>query len=469
MSVSIRSGSTTDLLTVGPGSNAAYVELRDGAGNAIANADGAAVPAAQGAVLMGGKYEDVAVGLRVGKVGGIGTTLGSLLFWEAAEGATVNTARWTQSTSTMTVTQTAAGIVLGGSITANTYAIITSNRQFPRKLNVPLDLTVRARVNAVANSIAEVGFGAPSTNTATIANSAHWRIAGTTAVPVITQANAETLGSNIDISAYVTQYLDCGIVVEDSLVTFTLRNSATGVMLSRQELRLPAAQQKMWQATHLPVACRVYNSAVSPASAPTFSISEISLLQLDESTSMSVQHVQAGLNLGQEVIPATGLQVVTFANSAAPASATLSNTAAGYATLGGLYQFAAVAGAATDYALFGYSVPAPYSFYCTGIHISCYNTGAAVATTPTLLMWGLMSNSTAVSLATAAPRLALGVQSLPIGSVVGYAANDIDVTFDTPVGTGPGRFMDVILRMPVATATASQVVAGAVSVRGYFI
>ena len=57
---------------------------------------------------------------------------------------------------------------------------------------------------------------------------------------------------------------------------------------------------------------------------------------------------------GAPYLPVTQVQAAQWANSAAPASAALSNTAAGYATLGGLFQFAAVAGAATDYALFGF-------------------------------------------------------------------------------------------------------------------
>ncbi len=100
-------------------------------------------------------------------------------------------------------------------------------------------------------------------------------------------------------------------------------------------------------------------------------------------------------------------QTANYANTAAPASATLSNTAAGYTTLGGQWQFAAVAGAETDYALFGFQVTAAAAasanknLFITGIRIEAVNTGAAVATTATLLQWGLAVGGTAVSLATA--------------------------------------------------------------------
>jgi hypothetical protein len=158
-----------------------------------------------------------------------------------------------------------------------------------------------------------------------------------------------------------------------------------------------------------------------------------------------------------------------MANSTTPANATLSNTAAGYATLGGLFSFAAVAGAVTDYALFAFTVPVGYTFNCTGIDITTYNTGAAGATTPTLLQWAVASNSSAVSLATTTlNRVALGAQSLPVGIVIGGNVPDMSRKFTTPLVTNGGRMFHVILRMPVGTATASQVIQGAVNINGYF-
>ena len=47
-----------------------------------------------------------------------------------------------------------------------------------------------------------------------------------------------------------------------------------------------------------------------------------------------------------------------YANSAAPANASLANITAGYTTLGGQFQFAAVGGAETDFALFAFLNPA---------------------------------------------------------------------------------------------------------------
>jgi hypothetical protein len=170
-----------------------------------------------------------------------------------------------------------------------------------------------------------------------------------------------------------------------------------------------------------------------------------------------------------------GTQTANHANSSSPSSASLSNTAAGYTTLGGRWQFAAVGGAATDYALFAYQVPTGYRLRIKGIAISTVNTGAAVATTATILDWSLAVNSTAVSLATTDSdpaygprRIALGVQSFVSGAAIGAVANDLWRTFENAPIVQAGRYVHVILQMPVATATGSQVIRGDVMIDAAF-
>lgn len=173
--------------------------------------------------------------------------------------------------------------------------------------------------------------------------------------------------------------------------------------------------------------------------------------------------------------PTTLAQLANHANSTGPTSATLSNTAAGYATLGGRYQFAAVGGAATDYALFAYQVPTDRSLHITGVAIATMNTGAAVATSAHVFDWALGLDSTAVSLATtdvgaayAPRRVPLGVQGMPSGSAIGFVCQDLLREFKAPLVVKPGRYLHVILAMPVATATGSQVIRGDVMINGYF-
>jgi hypothetical protein len=104
-----------------------------------------------------------------------------------------------------------------------------------------------------------------------------------------------------------------------------------------------------------------------------------------------------------------------------------------------------------------------------GIDIETWNTGAAVAGTPALPVRGPGVGQSAVSLASGIARIGLGAQSFPIGAAIGAKAERISQNFDTPLITNPGRFLTVILRMPVGTATAGEVFQGMVNLRGRFV
>ena len=185
-----------------------------------------------------------------------------------------------------------------------------------------------------------------------------------------------------------------------------------------------------------------------------------------------------GGDIGSQGVVGAGTgYLANWANSAAPTSATLSNTTAGYTSLGGQFQFTAVSGSETDYALFAFQVPAQTAtnqgrtLVVHGINISTFNMGAAVATTPTLLQWGIAYDGTAVSLATvdgvstkAPRRVPLGSQSLPVGLAVGGNVHDLCVNFRQPLSVNAGNYLHVILKIPVGTATASQIVRGVVTI-----
>ena len=170
-----------------------------------------------------------------------------------------------------------------------------------------------------------------------------------------------------------------------------------------------------------------------------------------------------------------GAQTAQHANSTSPTSASLSNTAAGYTTLGGRWQFAAPGAAATDFALFAYQVPAGYRLMIKSVCISSVNTGAAVATTATILDWSIAVNATAVSLATtdsdpvwAPRRIPLGVQGFIVGAAIGANGNEIYRTFEQAIVCQPSRYVHVIVQVPVGTATGSQVMRGDVMFDAYF-
>ena len=57
---------------------------------------------------------------------------------------------------------------------------------------------------------------------------------------------------------------------------------------------------------------------------------------------------------------------------------------------------------------------------------------------------------------------------MPVGPPIGGAITPIDVNLDAPLYVAAGTFAHVILRIPVATATASQIIRGLVMINGYF-
>jgi hypothetical protein len=233
---------------------------------------------------------------------------------------------------------------------------------------------------------------------------------------------------------------------------------------------------------------RVRNIGVTTVAARLL-VSDVQMFQggPDMGADLSQQMTAIGgqSNQGQTGFAALGTQS-NITNSMAVTSGTLSNTAAptgGYTgtTLGGRFQFAALAGAATDLIVFAYQVPTATagggakSLFVTDLMISTVNLGAAVAITPTVLAWTLGFGSSAVSLATAdgdttkAPRrVPLGIQSFLVAAGVGQMADPISMSFASPIVVWPGQFVHIIVQVPVGTATGGQLVNGMVLVNGFW-
>lgn len=472
MSVTIQSGLSSDLLAIDPTSKAARVLLYDPAGNPLTLAEDDAPSSPYG--LLGMTLNDGrAVPQRSDRFGSLGIALNAARLSESFEATTTNPLRWLVTATTMAATQTTVGGLLinsGAITTINTGYMIKSTQWFQKTQRMPLHTKIRLRIVPFNNSVAEWGFIDASTFNGANTTGAYWqKLSNGDVRPVVTFNGSDITGSNISGSLNSSNYYTFDVVMDDDAATFFCQDTTTGTLISKQAIKLPLTGARLLSSTAIPVGVRLYNTAVAPATAPQLIVTDITVVTLDSDYNYPASHLFAMQGRSGYENPHTGAQLATFANSAAPSNATLSNTAAGYATLGGLFSFAAVGGAATDYALFGVQIPSPANFICTGIDIETWNTGAAVATTPTLLVWGLATGLTAVSLATAShARMPIGSQSFPVGAAVGAKAERITKQFNTPVFCPAGRFLDVILRMPVGTATASQVIQGMVNVEGYF-
>lgn len=467
----IQSGASADLLTIGATNKAARVELYDAAGNPLLYAQ-SAQPAAPAGILAMAMNDGIVIPNRCDRFGSQAIAMNQPLLHESFEGTVTSPVRWLITATTMAAAQTTIGgiVINSGNITTiNTGYMLKSTRLITKMQRQPLQFKCRAKLNRQNNSVMELGFGDAATFNGVNTTGAYFQVAANGNVqPVVTFNSVDRTGSAITLANPTLDWYTFDILVDDDEAVFVVQDTATGNIVSRQSIPMPITGARLWSATQVGTLIRLYNTGVAPASAPQLTVSDVYIAALDSNMNMTLGEMASANGRSSLEHPFTGVQAQTFTNSAAPANATLSNTAAGYATLGGLFSFAAVAGAATDYALFGYQVPA--NFQIAEIEIEAWNTGAAVATTPTLLVWGLATQLTAVSLATAAHlRYALGTQSFPIGAAPGANAQRIVKTFQTPVFCAAGRFIDIILRMPVATATASQVVQGHVSIGGKYL
>ena len=469
----IQSGAGSDLLSVDAINKAARAALYDTNGNALA-LDADDQPSIASGLLSMGLNDRSVLPMRVDRFGSQAQASHQPMFTESFEGSSLNIIRWLATSTTMTAAQSSvAGLTInsGAITTINTGYMVQSNRRFLKTQRQPLHAKIRARLAHVNNSVMEIGFGDASTYNGANTTGAYWQVTAAGVVqPVLTFNGGDQTGSDARGVLDLSKYYTFDVFVDDDEVSFIIQDTATGLIINKQSIKLPLTAARLWSTTQLPIMLRCYNTGTAPASASQLIVSDVYVALLDGVLNAPVPHTMAMMHRNATAHVLSGVQSAQFANSAFPASATLSNTAAGYTTLGGLFQFAAVAGANTDYALFGYQVPSPATLVVTGIDIDTWNTGVASATTPTLLMWGVTTNLTAVSLATANhARVGLGSQVLAVGTPIGGQADRrISKQFQTPIVCGPGRYLDIILRVPVGTATASQVIQGMVNIEGYW-
>jgi hypothetical protein len=460
---------------------AAHVLLYGPDNNPLVLGDKDVIPATQHGIPTVVQNDGVARLSRGDVLGSASIARFKQMFVDLVDGAAVNTQLWTQSLTTMTVTQATRLTTMnaGASVASGTHAIHTSLRQFIKPLGSVLRFTTRWRPEwKAANAVEEAGFGAPVGVTAAVANGAFLRVTSTgTVIAVRSFNNGEQVSGTlaaigtgpgeVDPDSYYT--LD--IFINDDSVRYVLQRADDSLAGQIAEtpvidyvLRFAKATIAEWQAISVPVFFRVYNNAATATASRLFySAVCVSLYDVDAQQPWAEQLAVSGR--GGLINPASGAQSANYANSAAPASATLSNTAAGYGALGGQFQFAAVGGAETDYALFGYQVPAGRTLIVRGVKITTWNTVVAVATTPTLMQWGI-GRANAVTLAANSFRRAIGSQTFPVGAAVGAMANDVPWTGLHVVDSG--QFFHIILKMPIATATATEIFRGVIDVEASF-
>lgn len=413
----------------------------------------------------------------------------SLLFDEEFSGATLNASKWQAPVTTQTVVVGGGVVTLNGSNinTINTVSRIVSYKTFPVRVSYPTYVEMRAGIFAaglgIQNQLSEWGIGNVTGTTVAAIDGArfYWDNVGAFLAEVSYNSNP----LNVDITAEAAAagvlenaYANYLIVIDVGDVYFFINNRQVA------NIPLPGGGPFPFSSAALPVYARCANAAVAPATATQLRVASFTVSQGDMNSTRPWTDVMSlqGDNAIQQPTGSASAQTANYANSAVPATATLSNTAAGYTTLGGQYTFAAPAGAETDYALFGFQVPALATFgkapnmVVRGFRASAINVGAAVATTATVVQWGIGIGSTAVSLATAdgattrAPRrLAFGYHTFAVGAGIGASGGpDVYHQFLAPQVVESGTFIHVICKVPIGTATASQLIRGTVTIDAHW-
>jgi len=419
--------------------------------------------------------------LKVTPDGRLRTGVDQVLWEDTFNHTIVDTSAYQCVTATATLALSGGYLVFnaGNSVASAAVSRVQTYRTFQLSASSTNEVVFRIRFNVglQANSTAEFGLGFAAT-TATPTDGVYFKVNTAGALQGVVNVNGTESTVDLDFIPVAGENNFYRLVQDQDQVEFYINGHLYGV----KEIANTSAATSYSRA--LPILMRSYNAAIV-STAFRMEVSDVAVIGRDLANNRLWSTCRAGMeqsSINNARGAAAGF-TANYANSAAPTSATLSNTAAGYTTLGGQFQFAAVAGAETDYALFGFQVTAPSAagagknLVIRGVRIDTMNLGAAVATTATVLQWGLGVGSTAVSLATAdsatagtrAPRrLTLGVQSFAIGAAIGSVAAPVDVNLDAPLYVAAGTFVHVILKMPVGTATASQIIRGTVLINGYW-
>jgi hypothetical protein len=480
MGVNIQSSAGPTSWIIDPVSFAGRVTLYGANGQPLQLADtGAFAQGAASGLPIEGHDGPVARVMRVASTGNLRSGSDTPpLFYDSIEGISVDTNKWVQTLATMTIAQTVAvGTIYNNASAAGSgaAAMQVSAVRFPFIARNALLYRGRARMSLHSpNNLIELGFGAPATaSAATIGDGACWRKDGTGQwVPVLSFSNSETLGTPISDATFrsfigVNEFATFEVFLEDSRCTFRIFD-VDGSLVNEQYIPF-ATQTSTFSVTRLAVFARTYNSA-AVATGVIFTTGVQAVWYPDQIGPDYTQSPLWNCN-GSLTSPTTFAQLASFVNNTVPTTASLSNTAAAYPTPGGLFQFAAPLGSETDNIIFGWNVPTPLGFTMTRITIDALNTGAAVATTPTSIQWGIGVNSSAVSLLTSAPnppmRKALGLHSWPVGALAGSQGGH-PVVWQGKEKIMPGRWLQVIARIFAGTATASQIIRGTVNIDGFF-
>ena len=421
---------------------------------------------------ISGSDNGIARSIRVGEFGTQRTTSEVMLWHDAIEGTTVNVF-WTQSTTTMTIAQTTGVLTLNNSniTTANTDAIITSQRQFPKYPRNPLYVRFRANItaNVAANhTLIEFGLGAPAGVTAIINNGVFYRWTAAGNLNAVfsfggTEQSTQILSQG---SISTTEYYYYDIAVDDDYARFIISDSG-GVPIVDTQVDITNTVAYLWSVSHTPSFARVYADATGGGTAIKLNISAHSVQMLDSLFGLTWAEQSAMVLRSAQYSPTAYTATPSFTTDAN----TTPSVSSGLAAFGGEF-IASTYPVSTSNLLehFAYQVPTPYSLVLTGVNISPDVVSTAFTGGPVSLAFYLWVNASTgnTSTATGGTKIPLGTRFFTSSQVVGNVGTQLMWSPKTPLVCLPGTFIIMGVKS-VGTAVTAGVIRHVWTPEGYFI
>jgi len=421
----------------------------------------------------------------------------TVMLSDSFNATTQNTDTWNYVFATMTAAQAGVGSVNFGAVQGTTSshgAYMRSSQYFPLigTSAISGEFTFGQFTAAmVTDEIWLCGFGLPQSAILRPLDGVWLKLTIAGLEGIICFNNSETSTGIIQsFASFVLGYVDkLVIVVGEREVEYWMND----VLLKVQAI--PVANGQPFLGKTAPIFMQKYCSG-NVTNTNTIRVMDTTVTLYDIDYLMPRAHVSAlaggHISKGQNG-QAMGLTAGNYLNAAVPTTAAGSNTAlttnlpAGVGGYGVMTAQAGVATASHDMIATSYLNPVPTinitgrNMVITGIWISCMNTGAIVATTPTSLIWGVAYGHVGVSLAETetasfatgtkrSPRkIPLGMMYAPVGAVVGATySNEIWRSFESPIIVRPGEYFQTFVHFRIGTATASQEVTYTVGVDGYW-
>lgn len=401
----------------------------------------------------------------------------TVIFSDTFNATAQNISLWKHAFTTMTMTQSAGFLnvnAAGTSTVAANYASLQTWRYFPLLGTAPICVEITAQFDKVpvANEVMLFGLGIAATAAEPI--DGVWieytsaGFLGCIRYNSGTTQKTAAFGATIDVN---TNY-KFAIVIGEREIEYWIDD-----VLQAEQL-IPAAQSQPFLTSALPVFFEKYNSGTIGSSPNViWKVGDVTVTLMDIATNQTWanQMAQCGLTMQQLNGGSATSPQVQWANTALPTAAAATNTTAALgAFLGGLFIMNAPATSATDVIIASYQNPAgsvnqtPRTMKLRGIKVDCVNQVVAVATTASVfavaVAWGgssvTLAATESTSFQTATTKLRriqpLGVISFPVAAAVGAQATGIQFDFEAPLVINPGEYVQVICKIILGTATATE-------------